>query len=395
MDRKDASYDKSIKPHCTVRNSLTLCTRISYLVKLQTLLPISSAEAASKYRDFFSPRTTSSCFPSRYPLPHSDQSSSPPTPLVTSFAFKSPSRNEKPITDSRAVDMSFLIGCFSRMAITSFNVRPETHVSHKDSWAPKTKETAFLSPPLSPGIPGFSNEPCLPKATVSPAKASTTPRKRKIAGLPTRRTKAPTPSTINVSEPSIVATSPNNLTSHGSTRTTTKAGAPEVASLEHPIVSPTTCCGLLLHVRSTEKSVPNSLALTQRRARRPRKGFSLPRAAVPSSCQASIQIQFGWNTVSHRISRTPPLISDASSYTDSSSPSSDELDTPPSTPSFSQSLCASDASTSSRSKSAIPRLSPLLEEARLRSPKQGSVHVNFAKYDAGGIERPFTFTSVA
>lgn len=371
-------------------------------MKLRTLLPISSAEAASKYRDFFSPRTPSSCFPSRYPLPHGDLSSSPPTPLVTSFAFKSPSRNEKPITDSRVVDMSSLISCFSRMAITSSNVRPETHVSHKDSLAPKIKETVPLSPPLYPvvaGIPDFSNEPCLLKATVSPAKANTTPRKRKIAGLPTRRTKAPTPCTINVSEPSIVATSPNNLTSHGPTRPTTKAGAPEMVPLEHPIVSPATCCGSPWHVRSNEKtsgaSMPNSLTPTQRRLRRPRKGSSLPRATVPLSCQASIQIEFGWNTLSHRISRTPPLILDAPSYTDSPSPSSDELDTPPSTPSFSQSLCASDASTSSRSKSAILHLSPLLEEARLRSLEQGSVHVNFAKYDAGGTERPFTFTSVA
>jgi hypothetical protein len=154
---------------------------------------ISSKEITPKYRNFFS-STPSSCFPTRYPPLHGS-SSSPPIPIATSFTLRPLIHNDTLIANSH-VDVHSLTNCFTRMVVTGPNVYPEIHESRKASWTPSPKSMP-LSPLLTPvnaGTTSSAGEPWM-KTTVSSAKITTAPRKRKIAGLPTRRTKAPTSST--------------------------------------------------------------------------------------------------------------------------------------------------------------------------------------------------------
>ena len=99
------------------------------------------------------------------------------------------------------------------------------------------------------------------------------------------------------------------------------------------------------------------------------------------------------------ISRIPSLISDTSSCADSLS-SSDELDTPPSTPpSHSPALIACNTSptsvTSSKSKTMVPFVLPMRKTVDFPAPRKGErIHVDFTNGEAvGGQQFSFTFSA--
>jgi len=100
-------------------------------------------------------------------------------------------------------------------------------------------------------------------------------------------------------------------------------------------------------------------------------------------------------TLSYTVSRSPPLLSDATSYFDSPPTSSDELDTPPSTPPRSHVLLARTSTEglaiSSEFDGTVSHKEPL-GDAKLPNLVQRYKHLDFTKGGLGRDEQPLTFT---
>ena len=381
-------------------------------MKLPT--PPTLAETAPATSDLFRREAPSTCFPALYPPPPSESRSSSQSALVTSFAHTPSIQNNEKLSAKRA-NMSSFISLFSRMTVTTPEVGLEARKSCEGSWIPNSKKMAPLSPLLPPiivDVLGPSNEHQPVTVSVSSTEPAPTLRRRRIAALPKRCTEAPL-STLSPQSPfpchlSLAAVPPCNATSLTSTGSATKAAVTENPHPDYVLTSPQT-----IYARSTppvQNLAVTSGPLTSKSIPpKQRKIHPLPRRVhsqsqpAPSPRQASASLALPeWKVSESRrtVSRTPSLVSDTSSAIDSSSSSSDEFDTPPSTPSSSlqalptRSKAAEEVATLPLSSTITMRGHPLIGSAKLpkSKSKDRGIHIDFAKGCVGHTERPLTFT---
>jgi hypothetical protein len=122
---------------------------------------------------------------------------------------------------------------------------------------------------------------------------------------------------------------------------------------------------------------------------------TLPQSQTIPQNQALTPLATAGKASSCAISRSPPLVSDATSYFDSPPTSSDELDTPPSTPPRLQVLLARSSTEglaiSSESDRIVSHEEPL-GDAKVPNPRQRYRRLDFTKGGLGRDEQPLTFT---
>jgi len=360
-------------------------------------------------RDLFSQEMSSTCFPACYPPPPGEPISLPRKHLVTQILFTTPAKNVKQYAD-RSVNMSSLVTDFGRISVTTFEVGLKAQENRKHVWAPRSKKPEPLSPLLSPIVAGVSEtpQPQSPNTrTISNAKSIATPRKRRIAALPTRHTKATTvpisdPVSPPAANPPVSTPASNNATRHQPIPHVTRASVTKGTPIGCVMSSPST----VQYVPPSQASsttgtsdIPGSKpTLSDRRKKPPllRRVVShsqtspLPRRSPTPLSPSGHKIPFS------KISRTPSLVSDTSSCADPLS-SSDESDTPPSTPPpHSHDLTSCNAlvtsAISSKSNSTGPFGLPMLANVDYSDPRKGKgIHTDFPNGDAVG-ERQLNFT---
>ena len=340
---------------------------------------------------------SSTCFPAFYPPPPCESVFSPGKPLITRFLPTTSVNNQK-LDANPFVNISALATRFGRMSIPTSNVGRKTRDIRKCKWDPKSKKPEPLPPLLSPVVAGQSNSsPRLssPDAgTVSCVTSNPAPRKRRIAALPTRYARAsPLDPSSHSPDPPVSAPTTNKAilsTPFSQVAKTTVTEAPldsSPATVQH---GPPTQA----HSTGTSDNPGSKSALSKQRKTRP-----LPRRVAPHSQTLPPQTRLptplapsGQGISFSNISRTPSLVSDTSSSADPLS-SSDEFDTPPSTPpSYSHGLTACNAlavNVDSKSNRRGPFGLPLVANA---DPRRGKgVHIDFTNEDAMG-ERRLSFT---
>jgi hypothetical protein len=394
------------RPHPMVGHSLCNWLQVLFFTKqsAQSLL----AEATAATCDLFRREAPSTSFPAYYPPPSSEPLSSFQRTFTVAFAPTSTIRNDEKQPAKRCANISSLISLFSRMTATIHEVGPELRGSCKGSWIPNSQKKVPLSPLLSPNsldVSGPSNDHQPMTGSVSSATSAAAPRKRRIAALPKRHTETldslftrSSPSPLP-SGSSLTVFYPSNATSHTSVELATKSAVTENA---HPdcVLSPPR----ISYVRSTSSVQTQAATLgptSKSVVSKQRKSHPLPRRAnsrsqpAPSPRQVSASPTLPELRVcasSRPVSRTPSLVSDTSGI--DSSPSSDELDTPPSTPS-SSSLALP---THCNNTLAFPAMSTLgkqsLGNAKPPRPREKGIHIDFTKGRVGNDseERTFTFT---
>ena len=303
-------------------------------------------------RDPFSREMSLTCFPIHYPPPPDEPISSPRMPLVTQFHCAASTNNEKPRAN-RCVDISSLATRFGRMSITTSEVGFRTQDNQKCIWAPRSKKPEPLSPLLSPVTAGVSDpSPKLPSpntGTVLCAKSITAPRRRRIAALPTRHTKTVTLDSSSPSaNPPVSAATSNKAMPHAPfswvaemtvTETTRNSSTSSPATVQNGLPSQvqfttgTDILGSKPVVSEPRKRLPRP---------RPRRVASQPQTTASQRRPSIHAVPSGQRTSHSTVSRTPSLVSDTSSCADSFT-SSDEFDTPPSTPPYSHGFTACNA----------------------------------------------------
>jgi hypothetical protein len=344
---------------------------------------------------------SSTCFPACYPPPPCESVFSPGKPLITRFLPTTSANNEK-LSANPSVDMSALVTHLGQMSITTSNVDRKTRDSRKCKWGPKSKKPEPLSPLLSQVVAGQSSSPprlSSPNAgTVSCAISNPAPRKRRIAALPTRHARTTPLPTLDPSSPSadppISARTANSamLSTPFSqvAKTTAREASLDLSPAPLQYGPPTRAqytTGMSDNPRS--KSV-----LPKQRKTRPLPRRVAPHSQTPPQTRPPTPLApSGQKISSSNASRTPSLVSDTSSSADPLS-SSDEFDTPPSTPpSYSHGLIACNAfaaNVNSKSNRRGPFGLPIVANA---DPRRGKgVHIDFTNEDAmGGRRLSFTF----
>ena len=358
-------------------------------------------------RDLFSQEMSSTCFPACYPPPPGEPISLLRKHLVTQFLFTTPAKNVKQYVD-RSVDMSSLVTDFSRMSVATSGVGLKSQEDRKYVWAPRSKKPEPLSPLLSPIVAGVSDsQPQSPNTrTISNAKSIATPRKRKIAALPTRHTKATTvPISDPVSPPAanhlVLTPASNNATRHKPISRVTRASVTNGTPIGCVMSSPSTVQyappSQASSTTGTSDILGSKPALSERRKKSPllrrvaphSQTPPLPRRPPTPLAPSGHKIPFS------NISRTPSLVSDTSSCADPLS-SSDEFDTPPSTPPphpHDLTSCGALATSviSSKSNSTGPFGLPIIANVDYSDPRKGKGILDFTNGDAVG-ERQLNFT---
>ena len=335
----------------------------------------------SNYYDPFSHVAPQTCFPVPYPPPP-PESCLPRNTLPTSFISPTPSRVVRSLA-SHSLDMSTLTNLFERMNTTALEANARIPRSHKVSFVPDSDKTKLLPPFLSPSVADNSTKPHLTsvESIASPTKPTNTPRRRKIASLPTRRSKTSaclSPPRIDLAEATSYSTS-RDVEETPSTHTHAKQLVPALPS-------PYTYTAEAPCFATPKYSTPR-----QRRVHTLRKTIPRPQT-VPQNQTLNLTTA---EETSYNISRFPPVVSDATSYFDSPSTSSDELDTPPSTPPSSHVLLASTSTESlvisSESERIVSHKEPL-GDTKLLYQRLRYRRLDFTKGGLGRDEQPLTFT---
>jgi hypothetical protein len=174
------------------------------------------------------------------------------------------------------------------------------------------------------------------ESIASPPKSTTTARRRKIAALPTRRGKTSAPPVFDSAGATSYPIPPpyeRVVTVTLSDHTPTSPQQPRLVSALPPLYTTEVPCF----------ATPKSSTPRQRKVHTVRK--TLPQSQTIPQSQSSKPLASAGETF-YNVPRSPPLVSDATSYFDSPPTSSDELDTPPSTPPSSHVLLASSSTES-------------------------------------------------
>jgi hypothetical protein len=329
--------------------------------------------------------------------------------MATAFALTSSIRNVE--KRSATNSLSSLINILSRMTVTP-KVDSEPRASYRDSRIPCSKKTAPLSPSLFTNVSIPSDGHQRMTGSVSSAMPVAPPRRRRIAALPKRHTETPTSlSTLSPPSPlprgSLLTVVSPNATSHTSAESATRLAVTENA---HPdcvlLPSQTSYLRSTLSVQNQAAtlgpSTSKSVVSKQRKSHPLHRRTNSQSQPAPSPRQVSASSTLVESRVcvsSRTVSRTPSLVSDTSGI-DSSPSSSDELDTPPSTPSSSllalptRGEAANNIATflGSPAMSTHGKQSPGI--AKLPRPREKGIHIDFTKGRVGNDseERPFTFT---
>ncbi|KAH9081697.1 hypothetical protein EDB83DRAFT_572861 [Lactarius deliciosus] len=334
---------------------------------LPGLPPISSTSTRCDPFSHVAPQT---CFPAPYPPPPA--SCLPWNALPTSFISPTRPRVVRSLTRHNP-DMSTLTNLFGRMTTTTLETDFRIPRNHGVFCVPDSVGIEPSSPILSPSVAASSAKPQLASvdSVSSPTKPTNAPRRRKIASLPTRRAHCTTPCpTEQVIEetPEYVFASPQKTLLVSSFPSLHSAEAAYVATPE-PSITRQRKLHTLHH-----KTLPQSQVIPQNQASRPLANAE---------------------DFSYTVSRSPPLVSDATSYFDSPPTSSDELDTPPSTPPRSHVLLTRTLTEGlaipSGSDGMVSRKDPL-DDAKPPYPRQRYMHLDFTKGVWGRDEQPLTFT---
>ena len=334
-------------------------------VKSSELTPISSTDVASRPLDPFFQPSPPTCFPAPYPPPPEHSLSySPQRTLATSFVLPAPPRSVQSLTGYNP-DVSSLSDLFGRMTVTAFKTDSANPKCHRMFEIPELNKP---KPIPSPVAANCSKEPQLESAA-SPPKSTTTTRRRKIASLPMRRGKTPA-----FSSPSLSDTA--GATSHPTTPLPTQRVV-EKTSLVYDFVSP-------------QKTRPMSTFPSPYNVEAPCAAIS--KSSTPR--QRRVHLAATGRTSPYTTSRSP-LVSDTTSCFDSPPTSSDELDTPPSTPPSSHVLLASTSTESLAVSSEFDGIlshNKPLGDAKLPYPRLRYRRLDLTRGGLGRDEQPLTFT---
>ena len=348
-------------------------------VKLSELSPISTDVTSRSLDPFYQPPPPT-CFPAPYPPPPEHSSShSLYRALVTSFVPPAPPGNVSPLT-SYSPDVSSLADLFYQMTVTTLNT---------DSTSPK-RHRMFGVSEFNSIVANCPKEPR--PAIVCPPKSTTTVRRRKIASLPTRRGK----STASPPPPIFDSAGATSYPMPRSNERIVEGAPPDhiptspqknrhrhVSTLPSPYTAEAPCFA----------AMPKSSTPRQRKVHTLRK--TLPQSQPIPQNQTLKPLVTAGETFSYNVSRSPPLVSDATSYFDSPPTSSDELDTPPSTPPSSHVLLASTSTESLAFSSEPDRIvshKEPLGDSKLPYPRQRYRRLDFIKGGLCRDEQPLTFT---
>jgi hypothetical protein len=345
-------------------------------------------EATSRPLDPFSQSVPMACFPAPYPPPPADPSSSLQRALATSFVSRVPPQDVRPLA-SYNPDVPSLTNLFGRMTTTTLETDSRNPRRQRVFGIPGSNKLKPLYPILSRTVANCTTEPRQASIEAAPLTTSTTTaRRRKIAALPTRRGKTLTSSSSPVFDSGGATSYPIPRLYERSVEGTPQYHVPTspqkirlVSTHPSPYTPETSCFA------AQKPSTP-----------RQRKVHTLCRTLPQSQAILQNQILKPLATdgeIFCNVSRSPPLISDATSYFDSPPTSSDELDTPPSTPPSWHVLLASSSTESlvisSESDRIVSHKEPL-SGAKLPYPRQRYRRLDFTKGGLGRDEQPLTFT---
>ena len=342
----------------------------------------------SRRYDPFSQVAPQTCFPAPYPPPPA--SFSPRNAFPTSFIPPTRPRDVQS-SASHSPDMSSLTNLFGRM--TTAALETDSRRSRGVFCALNSNEIKPFSPMFSPGVPDNLTKPQLAsvESIASPTKLANAPRRRKIASLPTRRGKtsaSPSPPVFD----SAAGATPHPITPLPTERVV------EESRPDHVLASPHNT-RLVPTLPSLDTAEVSYAVMPKLSAPRQRKVHTLHKTLPPSQTvpqnRALTPLATARGTFSYTVSRSPPLVSDATSYFDSPPTSSDELDTPPSTPPLSYVLLAHTSTESlaiSSESGGILSYKEPLGDAKLPNPRQRYRRLDFVKGGLGRDEQPLTFT---
>ena len=245
-----------------------------------------------------------------------------------------------------------------------------------------------FSPNLSPSFASGSTKLRLASVEpiASPTQPTNPPRRRKIASLPTRRGKimaSPSPPVFDSAGTTFHPISPRP------TERFAEETSPDYFSAP---IQKTRLVSTLPHAEASCLSMPKSSTPRQRKTHPFHK--TLPQSQTIPQSQELTPLATAGKT-SYTVSRSPPLVSDASSYFDSPPTSSDELDTPPSTPPSSHVLLASTSTESLAFSSEPDRIvshKESLGASKLPYPRQRYRRLDLIKGGLYRDEQPLTFT---
>ena len=352
--------------------------------KSSELSPISSTEAISTRLDPFCQPAPPTCFPAPYPPPpeHSSSYYSSHRALATSFLPPAPPRNMRPLT-SYTPDVSSLTDRFGQMIVTAFKTNSTTPMHHKMFGISEVNKIASTPPPITANFPKELQLTSI-DSIASPLKSTATiRRRRKIAALPIHRDRTSASASPPVFDsagatphftPQVVEETPPDyiLASPQKTRFVSTVPPPYTAEAPY-FVTPKSSTPSQRKVHTLCKTLPRSQTIPQNQ--------TLKRLATAGA------------TFSYNVSRSP-LVSDAASYFDSPPTSSDELDTPPSTPPSSHVLLASTSTESltisSESDRIVSRKDPLSDANLPYYSRQRFKRLH--ERGLGRAEKPLTFT---
>lgn len=352
------------------------------------MLSGSPPTSSTSRHDLFSQVAPRTCFPAPYPPPPA--SCLPQNPLVTSFIPPARPRDVRSLA-SYSPDVSSLTNLFGRMSTTTLGTDLRAPRSHGVFRISDPNRIKSLSATPSSGIADNSTEPqpLSVESITSPIKPTNTPRRRKIASLPTRRGKtlASQSSPVFDSAGAISLT----ITPRFSERVVvdTPKSRPFIVENLPCVKSPSA-----IHRRGVMRCHAD-IFYPQTKDGTYLHHKTLPQSHIIPHNQVLAPLATAGETLSYTSSRSPPLVSDATSYFDSPPTSSDELDTPPSTPPRSHVLLARTSTEglaiSPESSGIVSRKEPL-GDAGLLNTRQRYVHLDFTKGFLGRDEQPLTFT---
>ena len=323
-----------------------------------------------KRSDPFSRVAPQTCFPAPYPPP--PDPCLPRNTFPTSFIPPTPPRDVRSL-GSHCLNVSTLINLFERMTTSTLETESKIPRNHRVFCIHDSNRIEPLSPVLSLDVADNFTKPQLAsvESVMLPTKSTNTPRRRKIASLPTRRGKtsaSPSPTIFHSA-----GATPYPFTPHPTERVE--------ETPYHDFAGPQKTC----HVptRPSQYTAEASCGLSLKSSTLgQRKAHALRKMKTIRQNQAAV-------------SRSPPLVSDATSYFDSPPTSSDELDTPPSTPPSSHVLLASTSTESLDISSESDRIGSRkepLSDAKLVYPRQRYRRLDFRRGGWGRDEQPLTFT---
>ena len=353
-------------------------------VKSPELSPISSTYVTSRPMDPFCQPSPPTCFPAPYPPPPEHSLSySPQRALATSFILPAPPRIVQSLTGYNP-DVSSLSDLFGRMTVTTLKTASANPKCHRMFGIPGLNKPKHVPSPVAANC---SKEPQLESAA-SPPKSTTTTRRRKIASLPTRRGKTPA-----FSSPSLSDTA--GATSHPITalpiQQVVEKTTPVYDFASPQKTRPMSAFPSPYNVEVPYVAIPKSSAPRQRRVHIHK---TLPQSQPFPRNQTLAPLAATGRTSPYTTSQSP-LVSDTTSYFDSPPTSSDELDTPPSTPPSSHVLLASTSTESLAFSSEPDRIvshKEPLGDSKLPYPRQRYRRLDFIKGGLCREEQPLTFT---